>query len=324
METKKMYLANLNVTFGVEDEPLLKWMDEFVYPALLSGFKRKLSDKTKVMFENVAIEKVDQEYVLRGIVIKDTVLDIYNEYDEDDGLKEVNSHPKSAPYSAFVIFLKNHRMVLVRNQKGSPDLRLFASTFSQTLKYYRQEQNKVRKEQNQDILPDYIVTVRGIISRASIEEVMEKVKKIKSLTFIMKPRNNEVGGLYGLLDELDDRIRKQSQSKDLKIKVNNPNAKGVIADMLYETDGLVETEMEVEYYNEQYDEQSKKYKKKGKIKDNEVSQVMDIGIAGELRDCFSIIVQHCVNITQLNVVNNENLNEYNIFVNKRTDKGEEE
>ena len=322
MNIKKMYLANLNVTFGEEDEPLLRWLNEFVYPALNSGFKRKLGDKTKVMFEDVRIEKIGEEYVLRGIIIKDTILDIYNEYDEDEGLKEVNHHPKSAPYSAFMIFLKNHRMILVRNQKGSPNLMLFASTFSQALKEYRIKENNIRKETDLSLLPDYIVTVKGIASRTSITDLMEKVRKIKSVTFIMQPRNNENGGLYGLLDELDDKIRKKSQSKYAKLIVKNPESKEAISDMIASTEGLVSTEMEVEYYNEEYDEETKKLKKTGKIKDNEISQVMDINVKGELRDDFINIFKYCVNVPQLNVENKNNIIDYKAFVEKRMDKGE--
>lgn len=324
MEKKKMYLANLNVTFGQNDEPLIKWIDDFVYPALQSNFKRKVNNKTKVMFENVKLEKIDDDYVLKGIIIKDTILDILNEYDEKNGLIEVNHHPKSAPYSAFIIFLKNHRMVLVRNQSGSPDLRLFGSTFSQSLKKYRQEKNKLRKERNEELLPDYIVTVKGIASRASIDEFMKKVKKIKSVSFIMKPRNNEQGGLYNLLDDLDEKIRKQAGSKCAKIIVNNPESKAAVTKMLNETDGLIETEMEVEYINEEFDEELNKLKKTGKIKDNQISEVMDIKIKGELRDNFSGILNHCSNVPQLNVETKANIIDYRLFKSKRMGLSEPE
>nr|DAP30022.1 MAG TPA: hypothetical protein [Caudoviricetes sp.] len=58
MESKKMYLANFNLTFGAKDEPLLKWIDDFVLPALRSGIKRKLSTKAEVMFKDVEIQEV--------------------------------------------------------------------------------------------------------------------------------------------------------------------------------------------------------------------------------------------------------------------------
>ena len=52
---KKMFLANFNLTFGLKEEPLLKWLDEFVIPALNSGIRREMSDKRTMMFENVNI-----------------------------------------------------------------------------------------------------------------------------------------------------------------------------------------------------------------------------------------------------------------------------
>ena len=42
-----MSLANLNLTFGSEDEPLLEWLDEFIIPALTSGIKREIKNKEK-------------------------------------------------------------------------------------------------------------------------------------------------------------------------------------------------------------------------------------------------------------------------------------
>ena len=57
---KKMYLANFNLTFGVNDEPLLDWLDEFIIPALNSGIKRELSNKSLIMFEDAKIEEVEK------------------------------------------------------------------------------------------------------------------------------------------------------------------------------------------------------------------------------------------------------------------------
>lgn len=312
-----MYLANFNVTFGAKDDPLLEWLDEFVIPALTQGFKRKLSDRTKVMFEDVKIVDIgNEEYVLQGVIIKDTILDIYNEYDEENGLQDVEHHPKSAPYSTFVIFLKNHRMVLVRKQAGSPDLRLFASTIMDIFRMYRREENKKRKVEGMDDLPNAIVSVRGITSHSSIEDFMKKVKKVKSVTFILKPRNNENGGLYGLLDQLDEKVRKKSESKLAKVVIASPGSMGAVAGLINDVEGFVETEMEVEYINEELDEETNKLKKTGKIKDNEISQVVDINIGSELRESFNDVYIHCKTLDPLNVIT-DNIVSYSEYVERR-------
>lgn len=75
METKKMYLANFNVTFGDKEESLLTWLDEFVIPALNSGIRRVVSEKLSYMFRDVEVKEYNNELVLEGIIIKDTTLD---------------------------------------------------------------------------------------------------------------------------------------------------------------------------------------------------------------------------------------------------------
>lgn len=37
METKQMYVADLNVVFGKKEEPLIKYIDDIVLPALQGG-----------------------------------------------------------------------------------------------------------------------------------------------------------------------------------------------------------------------------------------------------------------------------------------------
>ncbi len=69
-----MSLANLNLTFGSEDEPLSEWLDEFIIPALTSGIKREVKNKEKkeptyIMFNDVSIDMVgisEKELVLKG------------------------------------------------------------------------------------------------------------------------------------------------------------------------------------------------------------------------------------------------------------------
>lgn len=73
-----------------------------------------------------------------------------------------------------MIFLKNHRMVLVKNQKGSPDIRSFKSTFSGVIHKYISIENKCRKEKHQQmLLRPKNVAVTGIKTKQSIKEVLK-------------------------------------------------------------------------------------------------------------------------------------------------------
>lgn len=329
MEEKSMYLANLNITFGTNDEPLLKWLDEFVLPALKSDIRRVIKRKgkrepVKILFEGVSVEEIaPEELVLKGVIIKDTVLDIYNQINERGELIKDEQHPKSAPYSTFLVFLKNHRMVLVRNQAGSPDLRLFASTLDNILKKYRKEENKRRKLEGIQYLPSPVIGVKGIKTDTTIKEVLNSVNRIKSVTLTLKPRNNENGGLDDLIDGLESQVLKKSNSKAVKISINSPASIYGVEQIINEAGSMVETEMEVEYMEVDMDGSEKR--STAKIRDNEIAQRIGIEVDGELKEEFCEIYEHCRDIDSLNVKTN-NIIDYNKYLQRKRNanaKGEE-
>lgn len=122
MGTKKMTVANLNVVFGEQEEPMVYHIDDVIIPALTSGIFRKSGQNTRFLFNDVMLRKFYGEYVLCGLVIKDTVLEIQSEYNDEVGLTKTDKSMQSAPYSLFMIYLKNHRMVLVKKEAQIYDL----------------------------------------------------------------------------------------------------------------------------------------------------------------------------------------------------------
>lgn len=316
METKKMYLANFNVTFGDKEESLLTWLDEFVIPALNSGIRRVVSEKLSYMFRDVEVKEYNNELVLEGIIIKDTTLDIYNQLDEASELIDTEQHPKSSPYSVFMIFLKNHRMVLIKRQSGSPDLRSFSSTLVSVIKEYRKKENKVRKENRKELLPCMINGIKGIKDAADIKSALKDVKRIKKLTMKVLPQNNEIGGLYGIIDGLQNEVRKKSQSKTLNIVVVSPNSKSGVEEIIKNAEDLVEVSMDVEYYSDGVNTEGKDRKRTGKIKDTDISQVMDIQIADDLKENKGEIYQYCKDVDSLHI-ETANLVDYQAYVNRR-------
>ena len=316
MAMKKMYLANFNLTFGDKEEPLLNWLDEYVVPALTSGIKRVMSDRTKIMFEDVQIQTFHNgELVLTGIIIKDTVLDIYNEYTDKEGLKDKNDHPKSAPYSVFVVYLKNHRMALVKRQPGSPDLRLFSSTIMDVLKEYRKKENKRRKENGNVLLPYAIIGIKSLKSVKDISEALKDVKKINKMTIKMKPSNNEFGeDMSNILGGLDEKIRKRSESKLLKVTVSSPKSIQGVKKIIENTNGLAETELDVEYFCDEGLESERK--SIGRISDNQISRAIDVSFPDDLRHAVSDIYRYCSDIEDLQV-ETPNIVDYRKYIEKK-------
>lgn len=322
----QMSLANLNLTFGSKDESLLQWLDEFILPALTSGIKREIKNREKkeptyVMFNDVNIDMVgtsEKELVLKGLIIKDTTLDIYNQYNDNDGLYRQEQHPKSAPYSVFIIFLKNHRMALIKNQAGSPDVRLFTSTLRDILIKYRREENKRRKEIGEKYLPSAIVNSNGIKSLDSISKMLENIKRIREVTFTLMPRNNELGGLHGLINNLESQLLNQPKSKCVKTIIKYPNSTSAVTKLIEGTDGMMKTEIFVDYPDE-IDEYGQIIKRNGKIRDDEITQKFEVEFKGELKDSIDEIVQSCDDIEALHK-ETDNIIDYNKYLEKHKEK----
>ena len=98
MEKRQMYIADLNVVFGKESEPMIKRIDDIMLPAMTSRLYRQVGkdNRTRLFFHNVCINEVEKdEYVLQGLLIKDTVLSVQSVYDNATGLQMTNERIKS-------------------------------------------------------------------------------------------------------------------------------------------------------------------------------------------------------------------------------------
>ena len=100
-----MTIANFNIVFGEEEEPLLKYFDTVIMPAFKEGFVRtKGSIEYKFLNVNV-IESGEDDYALTGILVKKTMLEIYSKFDDEENFIETDESYHTAPYSLFVIYI---------------------------------------------------------------------------------------------------------------------------------------------------------------------------------------------------------------------------
>lgn len=312
MEEKQMYVGDLNTVFGKEEVPLLRRMDDIVFPALVSDIVITSSETTKYFFDDVEIKEMGDELVLCGLLIKDTILEVKTEYSKEDGLKKTDKHFQSSPYSLFMIYLKNHRMLLVKNQNGSPDLRSFSFAFRHTIdEYVRRHNKKVREEGKQeDFFPFPKVNVSGIKSAESVREALKDVKKITELSVKFYPLNSEwdYGNVFGDIDI----IRKEIGSKKGQMIFPSPGNIEGVAEMIEKTEGLVKTEMKV-----RYKEGTKGNRKTGKIKDNMISDISNIYISGDLDAAYDQIEELKPGIKSLNTISKNGIIEYEKYVNSK-------
>lgn len=314
IETKQMYVADLNVVFGKQEEPLIKWLDEIVLPALQSSKELEQSKRTSYIFENVELNEIAKdEYVIQGILIKDTILDVMSEYSKERGLEKTDKHLKTSPYSIFIIYLRNHRMLLVKNQPGSPDIRSFGAAFRASVKDYISQENKLRREKKEVLLPMGITNVSGIKTKQSVKESLKNVEKIRELTFKFYPLNSE-WDYESVFGEIDKKIRKTIVSKNGKMVFPSPKSIDGVAEIIEATEGLAKAEMKVDYNT---DLSLMGTKKTGTIKDNEISQVMNIDLRNELDEAYEEVYLNGKDIKALEFQTDNNLKEYQEFLRKR-------
>lgn len=312
MSEKQMAVADLNIVFGKEEAPLISRLDDTIIPALQSRIIRQPNDYTKYFFDECEITEFNDELVLKGILIKDTVLNVKSEY-MDGELKKTNKRFPYSPYSVFMVFLKNHRMVLVKNQSESPDTRSFRTSLWYILKQYIKFENMRRKEKGETLLTYPIVHVSGIKTSQSVKAALKDVEKVTELTFQFYPLNAEwdYNPVFG---NIDNAIRKVIQAKKGKMVFPSPASKDGVANVIEQTEGLVKTSMKVQYKS---DSEKGKYKKTGKIKDSEITDVSNIEIEGELDSAYDEIYRYKHSFQSLNVESHNNIILYEEYVANR-------
>ena len=195
---KIMQYGNFNVTFFENNQykPMLTHFIDIIYPAFKSGIERKQSSGTYSLLD-VNLQEIDGEVVLTGYFIKRTSYEVYTTFN-NGSLEDSRSNVLTSPFSKFVIYLRNHRMVLVKNEKNSPDLRSFNATISYIINEYIRNENKIRKENKKDkklcvLLPPANINVVGLPKDSkSIKDELDSLKKITLVTLRFFPLNSDI------------------------------------------------------------------------------------------------------------------------------------
>ncbi len=271
MSSKKVQVANFNVVFLEEKEeaPLLKYFDNIVVPALQSGIKKESGDVTFLFTDVEVREDQEQGYVLAGKIVKKTIIEIKSDLDDNEELIEKDEKYSTAPFSAFVIYLKNHRMLFVPNQKGSPTIKNFAASVKFVLAEYIKRHNK-KQEEKEALLPFPAINIVGLPLRSNIEEALKEVVKINKVTLRFYPLNGdqEFGEMFGGL--MSD-IRKMVGSPKSDVILKSPNSISGVIELIEKSDGTVDPIIDVTYPD----------KTKGRITQDTISERMEISFSGD-------------------------------------------
>lgn len=241
MAEKIMYFANFNITLGKEDEPMLSRFEDIIFPAFISdltrGGKNEEGKDTGPVYslKNIEIkESKDGQYVMVGNCIKDTEYTIHTTL-KDGELASTPGNIPTAPYSRFVIFLRNHRMVLIKNENYSPDIKSFQATVRIILNKYIRTANKENKEKNLPALPYANVNIVDMKLKEDIIQTINNLSKINKLKLRFFPLNNDNDPLP-LAEAIRSKMRDLS-SKTANMNFNNPESSEDVKDFLIETTG---------------------------------------------------------------------------------------
>ncbi|EOV9526920.1 hypothetical protein ACE41A_09520 [Bacillus cytotoxicus] len=241
---KSLYIANFNCTFGKEHKPMLEYFEEIVLPAFQQSEERE-SDGNKYFFDNVRLIMTKGEFMLGGLLIKRTKLEVKSIY-KDGKLERTDETYPSDPYSYFLINLKNHRMVIVKNQKGSPNLGNFSATAKFALKDYISKVNKDIDDQ-EGKLPTANLNIVAIPFEDAIRKELKNVKKIKNVILRFYPLNGDIDG-HEVFSHMREMLQ-EVESKSGFTQINTPDNKENVINLLDHTKGLVKPTVRVEYNN---------------------------------------------------------------------------
>lgn len=244
-EEKIMQFANFNITYGEDELPMLSFFEELIYPVFNSGYIRKSrkNEYPQFSFSDVKIKEINGEYILIGNYIKNTQYNVNTQMDEQGNLIDSPSEIPTAPYSRFIIILKNHRMVLVKNEAYSPDIRSFEATMREFMKRYIKEKNSLIEDATKKF-PMAHVNIVDMPLNEDIDKLLRGTKKIKWLKLRFFPLNNDINPL-----PLADAINKEKVavgSNTANIIFNSPKSVIGIKNILEETSGLVVSSMQIE------------------------------------------------------------------------------
>ena len=245
LDKKVMQFANFNITFGNNDKPMLEHLLDIIYPAFTSGIgKGTTKDNKRYIFQKVEIKLISEDYYMVGNLIKDTIYHVSTVMENGD-LIQVDRFTPTSPYSRFIINLKNHRMILIKNESNSPDTRSFQSVVRSCLQKYI---NKINKEKTiKDKYPEALVNIVDIPFKENIDKELAEASKIVSLTFRMFKPNKDMS-YEPMIEALHSRM-KESETNSASVVLNNPKNKETVKQMMYSVGDLAEPSLRIKDKN---------------------------------------------------------------------------
>ncbi len=282
-EVKKLSIANFNITYGQDNDPMLTHFHDILYPAFCNEQKVRTS-KNVSYFSDVELKLINSEYVLTGNLIRETHYRVRTIVVDNELVSSPNSVP-TAPYSRFLIYLKSHRMILVKNEGQSPNLKSFQAVLRKVVERYIREVNRERDKADLPLFPNALINIVNMPLPDSIDETIKEFAKIKSINLRFFPLNNDIdpAPLLGLVRSTMNSI----DSKTGNLTFNSPKSANGISDLFQDSvaSGVASATVTGE----------KEDGTKVKITDNQLGSELQIPSAGNLSgDDDKRIADYCM------------------------------
>lgn len=225
---------------------MLTHFEDLIYPAFTGNYIRGPKDKyPQFSFSHVQVKEILGEYVLLGNFIKNTQYKIITTMNEGELVSSPAAIP-TAPYSRFIIFLKNHRMILIKNESASPDITSFQTTVRSFLGQYTSEKNKSIEDKGLK-LPMACTNIVDIPLKDDIEEVLRNVKKIQWVNLRFFQLNNDINPIP--IAQAIEKEKNILKSKTANARFNSPRSIEGVKSMIEETSGLAVTTLKIQDKN---------------------------------------------------------------------------
>lgn len=245
---------NFVCDFGTSDWTMLDLVQEIIFPALRDeemvrryGESRYFLDAVQISV--ITLDDATPRVVVRGRLIKDTLLRRVQVYTESDGLVRDEEELASAPSSFFALILDNHKLIWLPETASAPDPKKFALTLQQffrekhdllvdrlyDLRGLPEEQRTVlpqaplgdslvngltTKKAIRQFIPRPTVTITPLASRGSIEHFVQTFEVLQELGVELLPTNEELS-----MDETYRKLRERRESlaaTGTKLSYRNP------------------------------------------------------------------------------------------------------
>ena len=169
---------------------MLTHFQDILYPAFCNEQKVRTS-KNVSYFSDVELKLINSEYVLTGNLIRETYYRVRTIVVDNELVPSPSSVP-TAPYSRFIIYLKSHRMILIKNEGHSPNLKSFQAVLRKVVDRYTREANRERDKAGLPQLPNAVINIVNMPLPDSIDETINEFAKIKSINLRFFPLNNDI------------------------------------------------------------------------------------------------------------------------------------